>query len=66
MSVEVTQEGKKVTFGFCCPLCGQEWRADAITCNMIGVDEENNPSATMACENCGSWCDSTNFLKEDK
>lgn len=66
MSVEITEEGKKVTFGFRCPVCDQKWRADATDCMMVGVDEEGNPLATMACENCGTLCDRTNFLKEDK
>jgi len=66
MSVEVTQQGKKVKFGFSCLVCGQEWRADATDCVMVAVDEEGNPYGTMACENCGNDCYSTNFLKENK
>lgn len=66
MSVEITEEGKKVTFGFRCPVCDQKWRASALDCNGVGIDEENKPLATMFCENCGSLCDSTNFLKEGK
>lgn len=66
MSVEITEEGKKVTFGFHCPVCDQKWRSDAINCIMVDVDADGIPYGTMACENCGTHCDSTNFLKEDK
>ena len=66
MSVEITEEGKKVTFGFRCPVCDQKWRAGALNCNVIGTDEENKPLANMFCENCGNLCESTNFLKEEK
>lgn len=66
MSVEITEEGKKVTFGFRCLVCDQKWRADATDCYSVGVDDEYNPCAMMVCENCGADCPSTNFLKEDK
>lgn len=65
MSVEITEEGKKVTFGFRCPVCNQKWRADATDCLMVDVDDEGNPYGTMACENCGTHCDSTNSVSDD-
>ena len=67
MSVEVTETGKKVTFGFRCPVCDPKWIADAANCNYVGMTyKENVPGANMYCENCGALCDSTNFLKEEK
>ena len=64
--IEITEKGKRVTFGFRCPVCGQKWRADAINCNTVGVDEEDTPTATMECDNCGTFCNGTNFLKEER
>ena len=66
MSVEITQQGKKVTFGFRCPVCDQKWRASALDCRDVGTDHRDKPYANMLCENCGAMCGSTNFLKEEK
>lgn len=66
MSVNITEGGKKVTFGFRCPVCDQKWIADATDCMSVCVDDEFVPIADMTCENCGYICQSVNFLKEDK